>query len=571
MSAVSTLRDIIEEFDLEKFHNFFRQKNENYRQIEEDFYQYETDLFTDILLLGEIDNSSSEKITVCSIRTLKNLTEKSGKKAQYELARKILKNNHKYKAGIFIFYDENGNFRFSLVYDISLPSGKRDWSNFRRFTYFVSKEQPNKTFLKQIGEGDFSNFSAIKEAFSVEPLTKEFYQKIAEAFYKLVGGKVRSGNRVTDFSGVLKLPGYDINTNKNIYQEFAVRLIGRTIFVWFLKNKTSKKGVPLIPKEWLSSKKVKETKDYYHNLLEKLFFEILNKPLNERIDRLPDGHEHVPFLNGGLFEPSNDDFYETGFAGVSKFLNTLVIPDEWILEFFKTLEQFNFTIDENSISDKEVSIDPEMLGTIFQNLLAEIDPETEKTARKSTGSFYTPKEIVDYMVEEALIIYLQDHTKIELEKLKRLFNENEFQSNIFTNEESVNIIDAFDSIKIFDPACGSGAFLIGSLHKINIALEKLDPKGDIWKEKQLEKIKNIAFRKVLKNKLEKSNVDYIRKLGIIQNSIYGVDIQEIATEISKLRCFLSLIVDENIHDNADNRGIFPLPNLEFNIAGTPHP
>ena len=159
-----------------------------------------------------------------------------------------------------------------------------------------------------------------------------------------------------------------------------------------MKNKTSENSLPLIPKDWLTSQKVRDTPNYYHTLLEKLFFEILNKPIDERIENLPEGHEIIPFLNGGLFEHQQDDFYEAGFGGFSKYNNTLKIPDNWILNFFETLEQFNFTIDENSINDQEVSIDPEMLGTIFENLLAEIDPETEKSARKSTRKISIHRE-----------------------------------------------------------------------------------------------------------------------------------------------------------------------------------
>ena len=562
------INKLIENFSVETLVEFVRQKIRTFKQDEENYEylfddkDYINENYQDIVKIGEAVLNDSEDILILTAKTLSYLTNRTGKKRQYEIAKKILKEENKDSA-IFVFYDDEGNFRFSLI-RTNFSGTKRTFTDFKRYTYFVSPKQTNKTFINQISSCDFSNLDAIQEAFSVEPLTKEFYQKVTNAFYSLVGGNIVSGNKTINIKGTLNLPGYDIILNKKVYQEFAVRLIGRIIFVWFLKNKTSDNNVPLIPKEWLSSKKVKVTEDYYHNLLEKLFFEILNKPMRERIEELPNGHEKIPFLNGGLFEPLSEDFYElSGFGGASKYLNTLIVPDKWIIDFFETLEQFNFTIDENSLNDQEVSIDPEMLGTIFENLLAEIDPETEKTARKSTGSFYTPREIVDFMTEEALITYLNDKTKIKEDKLKNIFIENNLELVDLTENEKSNLIDAFDTLKILDPACGSGAFLIGALHKINIALENLDPEGNIWKERQLEKIKNSVLKRILKEKFEKSNVDYIRKLGIIQNSIYGVDIQEIATEISKLRCFLSLIVDETIEDNADNRGIFPLPNLEF--------
>jgi len=565
---IDTLNNLITDFTVDKLNQFFRQKINTFKPDKEDYeYLFEdneniTNNYKEIVKIGEADLTNSDDLVIITAKTITPLTNRTGKKKQFEIAKKILKEENK-DASFFIFYDENGNFRFSLI-RTNIFGTKRDFTDFKRYTYFVSPTQTNNTFIGQITACDYNDLDNILEAFSVEPLNKQFYEQIADSFYNLIGGNVGIGNKSKEYKSVLKLPGYDINTNRRTYQEFAVRLIGRTIFVWFLKNKTSENNLPIIPKDWLTSQKVGETQNYYHTLLEKLFFEILNKPIYERIKDLPYGQEIIPFLNGGLFEPQQDDFYKEGFGGFSEFNNTLKIPDEWIFKFFKTLEQFNFTIDENSINDQEVSIDPEMLGTIFENLLAEIDPDTEKSARKSTGSFYTPREIVDYMVEESLVSYLKSKTKLDEEKLHNLFKENDLPEDYFENKEK--LIEAFNEIKILDPACGSGAFPMGSLHKINMALQRLDPDAKIWKVKQLAKIDNIAYRKALKNKLDKSNVDYIRKLGIIQHSIYGVDIQTIATEISKLRSFLSLVVDENINDKAENRGIYPLPNLEFKFV-----
>lgn len=150
---------------------------------------------------------------------------------------------------------------------------------------------------------------------------------------------------------------------------------------------------------------------------------VLNKREEDRKDyTLPQDANIIPFLNGGLFEAHPDDFFPTNSQGIHQISFGLKIPNSWFLELFKVLEQYNFTIDENSIYDAEVSIDPEMLGTIFENLLAEIDPDTEKSARKATGSFYTPREIVDYMVEQSLVQYLKTKTAIvDEEALERLF------------------------------------------------------------------------------------------------------------------------------------------------------
>jgi hypothetical protein len=562
------IQNLINEFSVDNLKYYFRHNIRTFKKDEKDyshlFNREITEQYENIHKIGEAKLNNIEDLIIIVAKTRAHLTDRSSKKRQFEIAKKILKNENR-DASFFVFYDESENFRFSFI-SANYLGVRRDFTNFRRYTYFVSTDQTNRTFINQISSCNFYNIDEILKAFSVEPLNKEFYLQIADAFYNLIGGNVSIGNRIKVYKNILQLPSKNIETDRKTFQEFAVRLIGRIVFVWFLKNKTSENGVSLIPKDWLSSKKVKNSKNFYHNYLEKLFFEILNEPIEQRIADLPQKHEIIPFLNGGLFEPQVDDFYKTGFGGFSKYNNILNIPDEWILKLFETLEQFNFTIDENSLNDQEVSIDPEMLGTIFENLLAEIDPDTEKSARKSTGSFYTPREIVDYMVEESLVAYLKNKTNIEEEPLHILFKENDLPADCFSDIEKGLLINAFDEIKILDPACGSGAFPMGALHKINTALQKLDPDAEIWKEKQLAKINDTVYRKALKDKLDKSNVEYIRKLGIIQHSIYGVDIQPIAIEISKLRAFLSLVIDENVNDDVKNRGILPLPNLEFKFV-----
>ncbi|MFY8186359.1 MAG: Eco57I restriction-modification methylase domain-containing protein [Flavobacterium sp.] len=403
-------------------------------------------------------------------------------------------------------------------------------------------------------------------------MNKKFYEEIATAFYSLIGGKVSINKKEVSFDAKLQLPSTPVE-NRKVYQEFAVRLIGRTIFCWFLKNKKSDSGVPLIPEEWLSSNMVasvnNDQHNYYHSILEKLFFLVLNKKHEDRKPYvLPNNHEFVPFLNGGLFEAQDDDFFPKDSQGIHSQNFALNIPNQWFSDFFETLEQYNFTIDENTINDFEVSIDPEMLGTIFENLLAEIDPDTEKSARKSTGSFYTPREIVDYMVEQSLLQYMSPLApEGGIEQLEKMLRD-EIEENPFDQKTTEKILQALSDIKILDPACGSGAFPMGVLHKIIALLKKLDKGAVWWKAKQLEKIDNALVRKTMETKLNQANSDYIRKLGVIQHSIYGVDIQPIAAEISKLRSFLSLIIDENIDDNHPdgNRGIEPLPNLEFKFV-----
>ena len=564
---------LIQNFSIKSVADFFKNKISSFSPNSEnlDYILKDADFahFSDLQKIGEVEFNNSDELIVFTCKFQGVLSERSSKKRQFEIAKKILKEDFK-DGAIFIFYDDNDCFRFSFI---RKNYGNKDqkFTNWKRYTYFVDPTKTNKTFKNRINGCNFSSLEDIQEAFSVEKLNKKFYEEIATAFYSLIGGKVSINKKEVSFDAKLQLPSTPIE-NRKVYQEFAVRLIGRTIFCWFLKNKKSDSGVPLIPEEWLSSNMVasvnNDQHNYYHSILEKLFFLVLNKKHEDRKPYvLPNNHEFVPFLNGGLFEAQDDDFFPKDSKGIHSQNFALNIPNQWFRDFFETLEQYNFTIDENSINDFEVSIDPEMLGTIFENLLAEIDPDTEKSARKSTGSFYTPREIVDYMVEQSLLQYIKTKTNIEDEEQLEVLLKDDTE-NPFNEKETIVILEALSEVKILDPACGSGAFPMGVLHKIIGLLKKLDKNAVWWKAKQLEKIDNALVRKTMETKLNQANSDYIRKLGVIQHSIYGVDIQPIAAEISKLRSFLSLIIDENIDDNHPdgNRGIEPLPNLEFKFV-----
>lgn len=476
--------------------------------------------------------------------------------------------NYGSKRALAIFYSpKSKNYRLSLAtVDLSLEGTKikREYSNPRRYSFFLGPEARIHTpseFL--IVKGRVLDFDDLQDRFSVEVVNKEFYQRIAVQFSRLVGGQRKIGNRTEDFRRTLSLPSV---TEHNIFQEFAVRLIGRLVFCWFLKMKKSGKGIPLISDQVLSLNSVKSQNNYYHEVLEKLFFEVLNTPIDERRNEFKkEPYLSIPFLNGGLFNPHTYDFYDVDRSGISKNLYTLKVPDKLLQDFIEILETYNFTVDENTSVDIDLSVDPEMLGRIFENLLAEINPETGESARKATGSYYTPRPIVEYMVDESLKKYLLTETEIDENKISNLLSYADGEIDI-TDREKEKIVDAFGKVKILDPACGSGAFPIGILQKMLLVLKRVDPNSQMWLNKQLEKIPTSALRNELKKKLENENVEYVHKLGIIQNSIYGVDIQPIAAEISKLRCFLSLIVDEKIYDDKDNRGVLPLPNLEFKFV-----
>jgi adenine-specific DNA-methyltransferase len=361
-------------------------------------------------------------------------------------------------------------------------------------------------------------WKAIWEAFDISIVNKKFYAEIKEVFDMLVKEEL------------LKCKG--ILTDEKERVQFAIRLIGRIIFCWFLRRKA------IITDDVLSSRAVVTQQNYYRDLLELLFFEVFNTPLKERKKDLPDLVKDYPFLNGGLFEPQRQDYKGNWVLNIS---------NEWFIHFFSnTLERYNFTVDENSAASSEIAIDPEMLGRIFENLLAEHNPETGESARKATGSYYTPREIVDFMVEESLIAYLktlkdnmdnlilyplsQGVQPISDEAIEDFVHIGILPDSL--KPYSKNLLDKLNAIKVLDPACGSGAFLISMLQKLIVLKHQIEPQASL----------------------------YELKLKTIENSIYGVDIQPMATELSRLRCWLSLIVDE------DPRDIKPLPNLDFKFV-----
>lgn len=485
---------------------------------------------------------------------------------------KIMKESGCYRALMIYQAEDSSDWRLSLLTATleTTEKGKvkKSFSNPRRYSFFLGPEAkintPNKFLITQ---GGVENFEDLQKRFSLEVVNKEFYKQISTNFTKLVGGTLGKGRSKKTYNPLLILP--ELTGQSQKHSEFAVRLIGRIIFCWFLREKKSKNNKPLIPKALLSYDAIKNNQDYYHSVLEPIFFEVLNKPKNSRIESFSTKlFAHIPYLNGGLFSPHDDDYYRRMNSDFqSKYHNTLKIPDDWLETLFEILETYNFTIDENTSFDEELSIDPEMLGRIFENLLAEINPETGESARKSTGSYYTPRIIVDYMVDESLILYLKKKTKINESKLRALvsYDLTDDLENPLSDAERGEITTAIENLKLLDPACGSGAFPIGALQKIVFILQQIDPDGKLWFQKQ---IKNTSpeIKRVIEREFEHKNFDYIRKLGIIRKNIYGIDIQPIATEISRLRCFLTLIVDQYVDDKTDNRGIQPLPNLDFKFV-----
>lgn len=527
-------------------------------------------------ILTEVTQLGTSNVTNLTILEAKcEETDSKKRIAITQAAFKALR-DHSIRNALIAFHDGDEQWRLSLLTStLELKEGKviKKDSNPRRYSYLLGIGAKTRTPHKYLIEkGKVSDIKSLQERFSVEVVNKQFYESIADLFTKLVGGE----RGRTRYPGILKINSHTNQSSE--HQEFAVRLIGRIIFSWFLKEKKSAAGVPIVPDELLSLKAVATHGDYYHAILEPLFFELLNKRVSNRHEALRQApFATVPYLNGGLFSPQYDDFYQqNSFTGGGNS-DIVSISDNWFIELFTLLDQYNFTVDENTSYDIDLSIDPEMLGRIFENLLAEINPETGESARKSTGSFYTPREIVDYMVDNSLREFLKSKTGIDGGKLHAIISwgQEDDTENPLSDDEKKKIVDALATLTILDPACGSGAFPIGILQKVVYILQQVDEKAEFWLENQLKYVISPELRRDIEEKYKSENYDWLRKLGVIRESIFGVDIQTIATEIAKLRCFLTLVIEEEVYDEKENRGIRPLPNLDFkfvtadSLAGLP--
>ncbi|MCS1409211.1 MAG: Modification methylase PaeR7I [Verrucomicrobia subdivision 3 bacterium] len=375
---------------------------------------------------------------------------------------------------------------------------------------------------------------------------------------------------------------------------------------------------------------------YYKAILQNLFFATLNTPVKQRRFRtkrsykgrnkdygdqawfrycdlfkkkapVEDLYKSIPFLNGGLFEnldriPGHDanatkEVRIDGFSDVASkqpsVPDYLFFGEEREAPEIKSLlgesrppkvrglihifNAYKFTVEENTPLEEDIALDPELLGRVFENLLAAVNPETGIVARKSNGSFYTPRKIVNYMVEETLVRRLETQLSSTMTKakniaprLRELFSETA-ENHCFKEAEAEILVDEISRLRILDPACGSGAFPMGILHRLVHALRKLDPKNERWKKAKLETLPP-EMRKKTEQTFKKESFDYTRKLELIRDCIHGVDIQPTAIQISKLRFFLSLVIEQK-----GSSSFLPLPNLETKfvcantLLGLPHP
>ncbi len=456
---------------------------------------------------------------------------------------------------------------------------------------------------------------AWERALDTEPLNKRFYKELFRWFERAVA------------EGRWSRDGFH-------QEREVIGCIMRILFVWFIKEKR------LVANDWFERQRMTDLlvsfgrSDYYHAVLENLFFATLNVPRRERkwemrgkvgrIDTRQWRYRHLirdvgcfealmgqtPFINGGLFDridegagedcSGNDGSGSSASGGTGASLTEIgrqpswespVVPDSLFFDqegLFALLGRYKFTVEENTPSEIEAALDPELLGSVFEHLLAAYNPETRDSVREQTASYYTPRNVVDYMVDEALVEVLgntngghrTDHVtgtwRIRLRNLLDYEYDYEGVHEVFNLSERQAIIRQIAKLKVLDPAVGSGAFPMAALNKLTFVLRRLDPDNSAWKKLQQEKAsgyartssetreggRDLENRSIIDDTFERYSDDFGRKLYLIQNCIYGLDIQPVACQIAKLRFFISLAIEQEPNPEFSNLGIKPLPNLE---------
>ena len=467
--------------------------------------------------LGEIETSDSYRIGLFYYKIEQGsvLNRRVGLR---NLVKPFLK--YEYDAAIAVF-DSGNHWRLSFISDINGES-----TSPKRYTYlFGDSELLYKTAIDRFNfiQNKGVTFENLKKAFSVEALSDEFFNRYREQyanFIEHITGKrfVKVGNkweeRMCSEPNAELMQAFEYNEKR--VRDYIKKMMGRITFLHFLQRKKWMCGDLNYMQNMFNRSAYQN--DYLDSVLEPLFFGILNtKPEDRNALFAQEGWDKslltewkdIPYLNGGLFEKDTND--ET----------TCAFPAGYFKDLFQFFSEYNFTIDENDPNDAEIGVDPEMLGKIFENLLED---------NKDKGAFYTPKEIVRYMCQESLIAYLETNTSVAKDKIRQFVLSPEEGLSDISEKWKGSLMKALEEVKICDPAIGSGAFPMGLLNEL------------------------LHCREVLSE--EHNNRAEIKK-SIIQNNIYGVDIEKGAVDIARLRFWLSIVVDE---EEAS-----PLPNLDYKI------
>lgn len=525
-------------------------------------------------IVGNFEDREGHEIDILEVNLNKASTLERARTAQRNFVAEYLKTRNKDAALVAFISPNNKEWRLSLVkIENSLEvvneklKTKEEITPAKRWSFLVGKNEGSHTarsrFINMLTSDEDPNLAELEAAFDIETVTKEFFNKYTELYFRL---KEHLDSLIKKDETIKK----DFEEKEISTVDFAKKTLGQIVFLYFLQKKGWFGVAP--DKQWgegpkrflreVFERRERYGKNFFNDILEPLFYEALaqDRGVESIYPRL--NNCRMPFLNGGLFEPMNGYLWET---------TDIIIPDELFSNNHTTKEgdkgdgildvfdRYNFTVNENEPLEKEVAVDPEMLGKVFENLLDIKD-------RKSKGAFYTPREIVHYMCQESLINYLQTETNNEIsrndlelfirkgdriiendktalerqeERIKK-YGSDRYKDSTYSlllptsvQTRAERLDELLQNIKVVDPAVGSGAFPLGMINEI------------------------VRARKVLNVYLKKHVSDYELKKHAITHSIYGVDIDPGAVDIAKLRLWLALVVDEETPH--------PLPNLDYKI------
>ena len=464
--------------------------------------------------IGNIRLDDGRSLAIFSFEVIDNILIARNRKGLREIAAKYIDQSLIHGALVFYYSANQDDYRLTFIAKQTFFNEKGELEKKetapKRYTFLLGPNEPCTTAAKRLLElfdkktkGSIY-LTDVTDAFSVERLNKEFFNGYKAQYKKFV----------------------ETLSNTKSHRDYVKKLLGRLVFLQFLQKK-GWMGVPASNAKWEGGDKEyllhliernKGNNSLLSHVLEPLFFKTLNEPrTNDLADCILGENIKIPYLNGGLFEEDELDKMRIDFS----------------YDFFKELihffSQYNFTIDENDPDDSEVGIDPEMLGHIFENLLED---------NKDKGAFYTPKEIVQYMSCQSIIQYLKTYITEEqyASAIDTLVNTFQAEPILQNKEIASRLTTLLQNVKVCDPAIGSGAFPMGVMNVLFHTRHTLHPfadKNGSWNAAQV-------------------------KREIIQNNIFGVDIEQGAVDIARLRFWLALVVD------ADSPQ--PLPNLDYKIT-----
>ena len=468
--------------------------------------------------IGTIRLNDGRSLAIFKFEVADNINISRNRKGLRDIAAKYVDQSLIHGALVFFYSEEQIDYRLTFI---AKQTSFNDEGQLvktetapKRYTFLLGANEACTTAtnrLYELYERSRKNGSVyladVTEAFSVERLNKDFFDGYKKQYKKFL----------------------DTLSDTKQHRDYVKKLLGRIVFLHFLQKK-GWMGVPATSDNWIGGDKnyLANLVDKYNgnsrllsDVLEPLFFNTLNKSrTGDLVDSVLGDNIKIPYLNGGLFDKDNLDELDIDF------------PYDYFKDLMDFFSQYNFTIDENDPDDSEVGIDPEMLGHIFENLLED---------NKDKGAFYTPKEIVQYMSRESVIQYLLAHITKDLslnngvEQIRDLINRQRVSEELQDSTNAKQIYQLLTDVKVCDPAIGSGAFPMGVLNVLYHTRHLLHA---------------FAYPK-------KDFVSVDVKRDIIQNNIYGVDIEQGAVDIARLRFWLALVVDEEIPQ--------PLPNLDYKI------